>query len=142
MWNATGHLDSPLPANVVMNDTLGKLMTGDGTNKPTPTYAGGKCNNTYCHGNWVLRKASSRYTFVYSDSMITGAKYSPQWTGGSIEAICGSCHGLPPQGHRDLSPVPCSNCHGGVVDANNRIIDPTKHINGKINLDDVEFGMR
>lgn len=142
VWNAPGHLDSPLPADVVMNDTLANLVTGDGTNRPAPAYVGGKCNNTYCHGNWALRKASSPYAFVYSDSVITGAKYSPQWTGGSVEAVCGSCHGLPPQGHRDLTPVPCSNCHGEVVDANYKIIDPTKHINGKINLDGVEFNMR
>jgi hypothetical protein len=73
--------------------------------------------------------------------------------------LCGTCHGdvsattayrkaLPKtvaQGgtHPDATGVTTcaigTACHAGVIDANFRILDPTKHINGKLNLGGVEF---
>jgi predicted CxxxxCH...CXXCH cytochrome family protein len=131
-----GHIDGPR-AEVVFNDTLARLVTGNGTYVPAGVaYDPGtsRCANTYCHGNWRATKSSApaQYQFAYSDSVITGSNASPLWTGGSAGAACGTCHGLPPAGH---APLPaCNGCHGNVVDAQLNIVDRSKHINGKINV--------
>lgn len=140
-----GHIGSAPPAEVVFNDTLAQLVTAGGTFIPHPAYntTTQKCNNTYCHGNWVARRsgapADHQYAYVDTvgvvDPVMTGANYSPLWTGGGSEAQCGSCHALPPQGHIGFGVFQvtvCGGCHTGVVDGNGKIIDRTKHINGKI----------
>jgi predicted CxxxxCH...CXXCH cytochrome family protein len=135
---ASGHLNSPLPANVLFNDTLANLITGDGTLIPNPTFSTSnlRCSNSYCHGNWKLRKATSANSFMYSDSIMVGANYSPLWTGGTTEAACGSCHGLPPTGHYPAPVSSCGSriCHSGIVNNSGTIIDKSKHINGKIDF--------
>lgn len=133
---ASGHLDTNLPAEVVMNDTLAQLITGNGTLVPDPKYDSQNltCTNTYCHGNWKLRKATSTNQFAYTDSIMVGANYSPVWVVGTSAAQCGSCHGLPPSGHITATISTCGNCHTGVVNNTGVIIDKTKHINGKINV--------
>lgn len=141
-WNSPGHFDSLLPAEVAMNDTLARLVTGDGSTRPNPSYSGGKCSNTYCHGNWVLRKATSNLQFIYSDSVMVGEKASPSWTGGSAGAACGTCHDLPPKGHVAALITECYGCHGDVVDQTGAIIDKTRHVNGKMNRFGVELNMR
>jgi predicted CxxxxCH...CXXCH cytochrome family protein len=135
-----GHLGT-LPAEVVFNDTLAQLKSGNGTVIPHPAYdpATLKCNNTFCHGNWTIRKATSTQQFIYTDSVMVGANYSPVWNGGSTEAKCGSCHGLPPKGHLLVALSTCGTCHIGVVDNNGQIVDKTRHINGKINAFGQEY---
>ena len=138
---AAGHLNSG-PATVHMGDTLANLVTAQGTFVPNPSYDANavQCSNTYCHGNWQVTKASAPADrqYIYTDSVISGNNYTPKWTGGASEAACGSCHGLPPKGH--IGPLPLSSCggaggcHQGIVDASGNIIDPAKHINGKIDL--------
>jgi len=146
---AAGHINSPLPAIVAMNDTLANLVSGSGAFIPHPAYSAAQlqCNNTYCHGNWQAQKASAPADrqYIYIDSVIVGANYSPKWTGGVNEATCGSCHGLPPKGHlgygtNELPLSSCGNsgCHTGIVDGNGKILDPTKHINGKIDYERTE----
>ena len=49
----------------------------------TPSYAGGQCSNTYCHGS----------------TLPGGTDKSPFWTDGNYftgAASCGKCHGNPP----------------------------------------------
>jgi predicted CxxxxCH...CXXCH cytochrome family protein len=135
-----------LPASVVFQDTLARLASGDGSFVPSPQYdaADGKCNNTYCHGNWRLRKATSAYPDpgVWSDSVMTGANFSPVWNGGGAQATCATCHSSAsggttypvPAGHAPATLANCSFCHTGVVDATGKIIDKTKHMNGKANV--------
>jgi hypothetical protein len=144
VWNASGHID-PSPSEVAFNDTLARLVTGDGSNVPAPAYDAGtsSCASTYCHGNWVLRKATApaEYAFAYADSVIRGAVFAPVWTGGASQTTCGStCHSLPPQGH--LFVGTCNGCHTGVTDASNNIIDSTLHINGKVNVFALERPMK
>ncbi len=136
---ASGHIDTQLPAEVVFNDTLARLTTANGTWHPVPAYVSAtyKCNNTYCHGNWkaVKSNAPNDYLFAYADSVIEGGNYSPLWTGGTVEAACGTtCHSLPPKGHMAATLQICANCHTGVVNGSGVIIDKTKHINGKIDV--------
>ena len=138
--SSPGHLGS-LPAEVVFNGPLGPLPSGGGTFVPTPTYNSStfKCSNSYCHGNWKLRKATSTTQFAYTDSVIAGLNYSPTWTNGSTDASCGSCHGVPPKGHIDVPLSTCGSCHFGIVSTDGKIIDKAKHINGKINVFDQEY---
>jgi predicted CxxxxCH...CXXCH cytochrome family protein len=134
----TGHLDTPVPAEVVFGDTLARLKTADGTYAPSPSYSATtvKCSNVYCHGNWKLRRATSPYKdyAIFTDSAMVGSKYAPAWIGAASEATCGSCHGLPPVGHVMAALSECATCHGEVVNGSGNIIDKTKHVNGKINV--------
>jgi predicted CxxxxCH...CXXCH cytochrome family protein len=145
---ASGHLDSPLPAEVQINSVRGRTVTNEPTTDeydsalplftPNPTYdpVTGKCSNVYCHGN-------------FKNGNTTNA---PMWTAArGTQAVCGSCHGdvtksdpverawpkSESQGgsHLDFfAGAACADCHDGVVDANMVIIDSTKHMNGKLNV--------
>jgi predicted CxxxxCH...CXXCH cytochrome family protein len=137
---SAGHLGT-LPAEVMFSDTLARLMSGNGSLVPNPSYdpATLKCSNSFCHGNWKIRKATSQSQFAYADSVMVGANFAPAWTGGSAAAACGTCHGLPPKGHIVLAISSCGTCHVGVVDNNAQIVDKSKHINGKINVFGQEY---
>ncbi len=81
------------------------------------------CSNVYCHGN-------------FSWNGVTGNSYAPDWTLGSTQATCGSCHSLPPTGHIAVT-VACNGCHPGTVDSSgNIIVNPATgmslHVNGQI----------
>ncbi len=132
---ASEHFDTRLPAEVMFNDTLARLKTAAGTFTPAPSYSAItlRCSGTYCHGNWKASRATSAFAFAYTDSFMVGSNYAPTWTGGTAEAACGSCHGLPPTGHMPATLATCVNCHQGVVNGSGSIIDNLKHINGKIN---------
>jgi predicted CxxxxCH...CXXCH cytochrome family protein len=142
-----GHLAPSVVA--VFNDTLANLVTGNGSVVPKPVFdpATAKCSNTYCHGNWLLRKSSAPAIAqgVYEDTatVMVGAKASPAWTAGSAEGQCYSCHGIGPDtytpvghlGHiSKLALTTCFTCHGDVVDANGKILNRAKHMNGVIDL--------
>lgn len=131
-----GHFDTQLPAEVAFNDTLARLATAGGTFHPSPSYNATtlKCSNVYCHGNWKASKATSAYQSFYTDSVMTGANYSPSWIGGGADGGCASCHSLPPAGHTAATLATCVNCHASVVNGSGVIIDKSKHINGKINV--------
>jgi predicted CxxxxCH...CXXCH cytochrome family protein len=103
-----------------LNLTWGTLATTGGA---VPTYAGGTCSTTYCHGATLNAG---------------GTNQAPRWTGGSGEVACGTCHGAPPP-----SPHPvvtgglsaCNGCHSATVDATGAIIPASaggKHIDGII----------
>lgn len=102
---------------------------------PAPTYSTStiKCSGTYCHGNF--KNGNPTYAIAWNDT--------------SAAAIaCGTCHGdvtkatlaeraLPKtsaNGGTHVAVTFCSGCHADVVDANGKIIDPKKHINGKLNV--------
>lgn len=144
VWDAPGHIDADVRAEVIFTDTLAGLTTGDGTLKPVPSYdrSTSSCNNVYCHGNWRIRRATSAYQFAYTDSAMVGAKYAPRWTAGSAGATCGLCHAIPPGGHSDYASSACGSCHTGVVDGAGNIADKSKHVNGKVIIFSVETPFR
>jgi predicted CxxxxCH...CXXCH cytochrome family protein len=80
--------------------TFGSLASQGGL---LPSYAGGSCSATYCHGA----------------GLVGGADTSPAWTSpGSV--VCGSCHGSPPATGRHVITAPhatreCSACHALVA---------------------------
>lgn len=129
-FSADGHLDDgPAMAELLFSD----LATNDGALAATYDPASRTCSNVYCHGGFEFLKSESSNPFIYTDDAITGNSLPIGWTDvGSGAAVCGTCHGLPPTGHSPISA--CQNCHGSVVDANKNIIDPSKHINGEIDV--------
>jgi predicted CxxxxCH...CXXCH cytochrome family protein len=133
---AAGHIDGG-SGEVAFHGSMAGIVTGDGTRVPAPAYASGSCANTYCHGNWKLRKESTPalVAFVYADSVIEGAHASPSWTSGASAGQCWSCHGgapgvYVPKGHMAFELTDCYHCHGDVIDANGAIQNSAKHMNG------------
>lgn len=105
-----GHLDTPLPAEL----TWGPLATARGA---TASWNGTSCQN-YCHGSTINN----------------GSNKTPVWTSvGTGQASCGTCHGYPPAAPHP-SPAPCHLCHGAVVDASGTFVDPSLHINGRLDV--------
>ena len=91
------------------------------------------CSNVYCHGAFTFYKDSSDYQWVYTDSVITGNYSNVVWNSvGTGEAACGTCHGLPPEGHFSAI-TECGNCHYH-FGSGNQILDKKLHINGKIEV--------
>lgn len=138
---ALGHLDSNVPAEVAFNDTLANLTTGGGTRTAHAIYNAttGNCATSYCHGNWTRRKANASSQGMFIDSIMVGNKFSPTWTNGAADGACGTCHDTPPKGHLAVDITSCAACHGEVVDGTGKIIDKSKHINGKINVGGLEL---
>ena len=77
------------------------------------------CVGAYCHG-----------ATTGPGGLIT----EPVWTTvDGTQAVCGSCHGLPPGGgHPD--DAACADCHAGVVGEGLTFVHPGRHIDGKVDL--------
>jgi hypothetical protein len=147
-----GHVDSPSPVEVAVNSPLAKLSTGGIT--PTPTYdpSTQKCSNMFCHGSWRLPRTGTNYSFVFAGDAtdMVGTNFAPTWNAGAPQSACGTCHNstheegpsIVPQGHNFSEINGCAGCHAGVVDATGKIVDPMKHINGKINVFGLEYDFR
>ncbi len=114
---SAGHID-PSPAEVAFSG----IALGAATwNRASPSCA------VYCHGA----------------TLSGGTNRSPNWTGGSSQATCGSCHGLPPTTLRSGSAHPstssdpkiCNACHPQSIDANGAIIPASAgglHLDGSV----------
>ena len=105
-----GHMDTSLPAEVSFTGPA--VARGSGA-----SWNGTQCA-VYCH----------------SGKLPGGSAPRPTWTRvDRSQVTCGSCHGFPPTGsHPDA--LACHLCHKGVVDASGKIVDPQKHINGKVEV--------
>ncbi len=105
---------------------VGHLFAADGGVIPeaivtlkSGAWDGMSCQNSDCHGaGFVDTHAKNR---------------APLWRGGTTQAACGTCHGLPPSNH---ALTQCSDCHVKVIDANGALIDRSRHVDGKISLGD------
>ncbi len=139
-FDAPTHISpSGPPAQITFGD---RAILGAGVNS-TFDYSNYTCANTYCHGNFVAFKDTSQYDFEYNDSVqvdgksaMIGNNVTVTWNRvDGTQAKCGTCHGLPPLGHRYQTwPSSCTICHRGVIDAQGNIIDSTKHINGVVDV--------
>jgi predicted CxxxxCH...CXXCH cytochrome family protein len=132
-----GHLDpAGLPAEIQFGvlASLGQKTPPklDKTNPQAP-----KCTNTYCHGG----------------SLCDGYGKAPKWNGGSTEAMCGTCHGIPPAESRGVDGVcggtagfkhslglgltDCATCHPATMKTTGATTwewadDGKCHANGKV----------
>lgn len=137
-FTAATHLDAPGqqgPADVVFS----ALATQNGRTTPVWDPVSRTCSDVYCHGSFAFLKEESRYGWGYGADAITGSDLTVHWTEPeAADLACGSCHGLPPEGHRqpdDRVPVSeCTTCHPRVVDADLRIVDKTLHVNGRVDV--------
>lgn len=147
-YSDVGHIDDSPSAEIIFTGLALKGTTD--TTKPAYDYSNIGCSNTYCHGNVVWKKEDSPYKFAYTADVMLGNNSKPIWNvvdGTYLK--CNSCHGKSeydpsPVGHiasslNDLSNNPCANCHPIVVDYSGKIIDINKHINGKINVFNIEL---
>ncbi len=108
------------PGHVVFGAFTFTNITGHG---PSFNATNQQCTNTYCHGK----------------TLVGGANKAPIWNSTTYltAAGCGTCHGFPPvnAAHTGFtSATPCNGCHAHVNATNNGFTDPTKHVNGAIDV--------
>lgn len=131
-----GHIDNTPRAEVI----FGNLAIANIAANPVYDHSSVTCSDTYCHGNFEFRKedAPENHKFIYVDSdVMTGNNVSVVWNNvDGSQIYCGSCHGLPPVGHREDPLSACGYCHSGIVDTNGNLVDSLKykHINGEVDL--------
>jgi predicted CxxxxCH...CXXCH cytochrome family protein len=100
---ATGHMDSPLPAEVLLSDV--------------GTYSGGACQNVACHAGPGGTNAAPIWTKVDGTQAACGT--------------CHGLPPPPPHPLGSLNPV-CNACHTNIAADNVTFFDPTKHVNGVV----------
>ena len=145
-----GHVDSPLPAEIVFNSYVANTVTNEPgtvdydlllptfTPSPAFSYDSLTCGTTYCHGDF---KNANDSTIVSWDDV------------SGTQAACGTCHGdvnkptlaeraLPKtalEGGTHPNVTQCSQCHyssaaGDIINSSLQFVDKTKHVNGKLNV--------
>jgi predicted CxxxxCH...CXXCH cytochrome family protein len=113
---AAGHMDSDRPAEL----TFSGAATANGA---TPSYQGGTCQNTACHGA------------VLSEGPSGGSNTAPTWTVvDGTQAACGACHALPPPPPHPLPTYPCHQCHFNLNADDVTFNRPDLHVDGKVTL--------
>ncbi len=121
---AAGHLDTPLPAELV----FGALAMADGA-VPAWDRVTGTCSNVYCHGGGTGLAAEPS-----EDKNAT-----PMWTANTAATVyCGACHGLPPVDafHSPTHTLTdCATCHPGTVGPfGNILVGNGLHLNGAVEV--------
>ena len=113
--NSVGHIDTPLPAEVIFSQRAGS----------SPTWNGAACANVYCHGS----------TLTDGSSGAGGTATSPLWAKvDGTQAACTSCHGNPPPLPHVQNPD-CGQCHADVMAGQpTKFVDATKHIDGNLDV--------
>jgi predicted CxxxxCH...CXXCH cytochrome family protein len=109
----TGHLDSPLPAEVFPVGS-GVLARADGA-VPVWDRITATCSGSYCHGDGAQLAADTS----------PGRLTTPMWTASTGQVFCGSCHGLPPTtpAHTPTMTLgDCATCHPRTVDGFGNIL--------------------
>lgn len=128
-YDAPGHIDDSPHAEVIFNS----LTTDNGRLNTAWDRVNGSCSDVYCHGAFEFKKDDSQYPWAYTGTEMTGSNPKMFWQYlGTGQALCGSCHGLPPQGHAPVTS--CTGCHDSVVDENLNIVNKYLHINGQIDV--------
>ena len=117
-YQADGHLDGDDEAEVQLTG----LATAEDAH-PVYDHATATCSNTYCHGAFGAGNADN----------------APDWTGGTGEVACGSCHDMPPpqfpvtrNGITHPPFTECYLCYEDVIDESFTIINKALHINGTV----------
>ncbi len=110
-----GNISDPshIDGTVGVELTWGLLAQQDGA---SPSFNGSSCTN-YCHGQ----------------TLAGGSNTTPDWTTvNGTEAVCGSCHSLPPPAPHPANNN-CENCHPTMA-AGQTITDPSRHIDGIVDV--------
>ncbi len=139
------HAANP-PAQIVHFGPLATapVVPTDGVNPGTPTWnspdkvTNTTCSNVYCHGSFRWN-GNGQGGF----DVIGNLANAPDWTLGSGQALCGSCHALPPTNHIQSPSIvagdatTCNGCHPGTVAPDGSILvnaatGTSLHVNGRI----------
>jgi predicted CxxxxCH...CXXCH cytochrome family protein len=133
---AAGHIDSELPAEVFPAVAgVGTLARADGA-APVYDAANATCGSVYCHGAGTRADRDTAPT----------RNATPSWTGGTGQAVCGSCHGIPPKDglHTQTWTITdCERCHAPSITASGAIkidVDPatgaisSHHLDGQVSI--------
>jgi len=128
VFSVASHVNDGTVHSEVLFSNIGENFT---TNNPTWDRNTATCSNVYCHGAFEFAEHDNNPAYV--DSIIAGTYLDVKWNSvGTNQAVCGSCHGLPPQGHIASALTECSNCHANVVDSSLNIVGKSLHINGRV----------
>jgi predicted CxxxxCH...CXXCH cytochrome family protein len=129
-----GHVDHDLPAIVFPQGILAGSLSAADNATPAWDHAGARCANVYCHGGGAM----------LATDRAAGLERTPLWTGGTGEAACGACHGVPPVDASHQSSMTldhCADCHPKTMDASGAIIVTgppgalaSTHINGVVDV--------
>ena len=103
-----GHIDTPLPAEVLFGTLAGNA-----------SWNGSTCAGTYCHGS----------------TLTGGTSTNPVWTNvNGAQGQCGSCHGTPPPPPHPVD-SDCGSCHDTMTKGGGLVItDPSRHIDGNLDV--------
>jgi predicted CxxxxCH...CXXCH cytochrome family protein len=139
-----GHIDNPdNRAELIISSFIAGTITNDPSTSnydpelplfvPDPSYNSSNqgCANNYCHGNFKNGNTGN----------------VPVWNNPQT-GVCGTCHGDPSKPTLNERALPktsaeggthpnnlnCQNCHSGVVNASLNFINPSKHIDGRLNV--------
>lgn len=111
---APGHVDSTGPAEVFPAVAgVGVLARTDGAS-PVYSAQNASCGSVYCHGAGTRADRDTAPT----------RNPAPRWNGGTGEAVCGACHGIPPRDGLHavtLQLRDCVQCHAPTIDGSGAI---------------------
>ncbi|MDO8282426.1 MAG: CxxxxCH/CxxCH domain-containing protein [Thermodesulfovibrionia bacterium] len=122
--NASGHIDSTLPAEL----TFGTLASTNVGSTTAPNYASPSCTNTYCHygkswGGYSPTTANAAVSWI-NTAYLSGTP--------SLAGDCNKCHASPPSSHAGgMVIADCIGCHTH-LNNDGTFLDPSLHINGLV----------
>ena len=137
-----GHLDGTTKVTGYTGADPGLQFVKDpGWNRANAT-----CSTSWCHGAY-----SGTYTYFTDDGSGTqvqvdfayaGKPATPRWTQvDGTQAACGTCHGVPPSpsgywhsSSHGGSLTACDICHPGVRGDAAGFTDPSRHVNGVVDV--------
>lgn len=129
--NSPGHIDHAPPA-IVFPPGTGALASADGVDAGY-NFSTATCT-VYCHGSGTR----------LSKDISTGLNHAPIFNGGTSQAACGTCHGIPTKipgttYHAGVTSITqCATCHPTSVAPQGAIIvgpdGGSTHVNGVVNV--------
>jgi hypothetical protein len=136
-YSDPGHVDTPPPAEVL----FGNIAITNVAVNADYDHSSATCSDTFCHGNFEYLKDAApenhKFAFEEGADRMTGNNRLVVWNNvDGSQALCGSCHNLPPVGHVEADITACGTCHSGIFDRDGNLVDSLsyKHINGEIDL--------
>jgi predicted CxxxxCH...CXXCH cytochrome family protein len=97
-WDDPGHILGDLPPAEVVFGALAGTTLAPADRAGPPSFADGRCDNVYCHGD-VLHAGG-------------GLAPRPRWDDPPRPGGCDRCHGAPPPSHAPVDPIiRCEACH-------------------------------
>ncbi|MBI2376255.1 MAG: CxxxxCH/CxxCH domain-containing protein [Deltaproteobacteria bacterium] len=108
-----GHVDTARPAELVFGNLAGLGHR--------PAWAAPTCGDTYCHNG------------------VGAIVPAPAWNVvDGTQGDCGGCHAIPPATPVHQGSADCSNCHLPTAGPNRTIAEPSRHVDGSLDVTDLD----